>query len=114
MEKNKVEHLPTSFHVAPRFEKYLLPNAVTPSNKIAGYDVIECRDGVEIGRHEFTTRQEAELFAQHEREFYLSYASRDGGPFPRWLEAIVLAFIFLATIGGVRALIYLVKNFCGS
>lgn len=107
MKKNKVERLLTSFHVAPRFEKYFLPGAVAPCNKIAGYDVVECYDGVEVRRHEFQTQIEAEHFAKQEREFYYEYVLRRGVR-PRWIPATVLATGFVAVIIIVRLLLHLI------
>lgn len=107
MKKNKIERLPTSFHVAPRFEKYFLPNAVTPTNRIVGYDVIECYDGSEVRRHEFQTQAEAEHFAKQERDFYYEYVLHHGVQ-PRWVPATVLATCIVVVIVVVRLLLHLI------
>lgn len=107
MKKNKVERLLTSFHVAPRFEKYFLPGTVTPCNKITGYDVVACYDGAEVRRYEFQTQIEAEHFAKQERKFYYEYILSRGVR-PRWIPATVLATSFVAVIIIVRLLLRLI------
>lgn len=96
MGKNKVEKLTTEFVVVPRIESKWLPDAMVPTRTVCGYDVIELRCGEEVRRHEFTTRQEADHFANQEREFYWRYVVNHGQLGPQWFEA--LFFVALVTL----------------
>lgn len=88
--------------VIPRVEKTYLPGAMMPTQRIAGYDLVEYCDGAEVRRHEYATEHEATVFRKvAEAEYRKHLDEREDPPSP-WLVALVWSAMFVAAIAIVK------------
>lgn len=96
--------------VIPRVEKKYLPGAMMPAQRIAGYDLVEYCDGTEVRRHEYSTKEEAELFAANEREQYLAHLESIGKaeiPSPV-IVCLTYMTVIILTVVMVRLVLWLI------